>query len=716
MQSQLQMPWQIERDENVAANDAYLAETQRLRAALPQPYQQPAPDGLRMQQLELFNFNDELFPFVNQYITGMPDYLSKYFVKRYMRIFSNAVNPSIGRREANTWIRTTMEKGILHRLENVMKRYPSAVAVNYQKFGRVIGLDEFSDEQVENSSKTIAHEVKFLINEFQEKYIEKRAGTIDDENEIQQIINALYKKVAYYTLQQGVTPPHYDTFQKGLLDDKRMDTAILKMQSQSWWHSRLLRLRNVIQEHACIAVGQVQKKASPYVSYQTLQRWKEQKRKNREFFKQMELVNVDDDSERIGLDEMFYKTVSNPSVRRCELMVRMRGFEETAKAFGYAGEFYTLTAPSAYHAVHSQGGFVKKWNFSSPIDTHRYLCNVFARIRSSLDRKGVKTFGFRVVEPHHDGTPHWHLLLFMEQEHVQIVRDTFRHYALLECPDEPGAAEHRFTAKAIDWDKGSATGYIAKYIAKNIDGYACEDDKDEETGESLRDMAKNVSAWASHWRIRQFQQIGGAPVTVWRELRRKHGEPVNGDQSLSELITAADVGDWQQYINLQGGPFVKRNELQARTAYEDRKPNQFGEISKKIIGFFNQKLASCPIFTRLKQYQLVKKTAQPAQATERSEANISARSAPWSSVNNCTEQKISNSGVDGRMDLNLGISARLSGLISKKIGWILNKKIRLTEEQLHELDKNGEVRLNNGRILSAEYGEVRFIGDKNGKH
>lgn len=46
-----------------------------------------------------------------------------------------------------------------------------------------------------------------------------------------------------------------------------------------------------------------------------------------------------------------------------------------------------------------------------------------------------------------------------------------REYALLEDSNEPGAQQYRFKVELIHPNKGSAVGYIAKYISKNIDGF-----------------------------------------------------------------------------------------------------------------------------------------------------------------------------------------------------------------------------------------------------
>lgn len=84
-------------------------------------------------------------------------------------------------------------------------------------------------------------------------------------------------------------------------------------------------------------------------------------------------------------------------------------------------------------------------------------------------RNGARN-GFLLVEPHHDRAPHRHLMLFVELEQKMRMVEIMRDYALLEERDEPGAQEARFEAVDIDHYRGSATGYIVKYICKNIDG------------------------------------------------------------------------------------------------------------------------------------------------------------------------------------------------------------------------------------------------------
>lgn len=64
---------------------------------------------------------------------------------------------------------------------------------------------------------------------------------------------------------------------------------------------------------------------------------------------------------------------------------------------------------------------------------------MFARARARLGREGTGVYGFRITAPHHDGTPHWNLLLFVEKQNTQNLIDVSCHYAMEESPDERGA-------------------------------------------------------------------------------------------------------------------------------------------------------------------------------------------------------------------------------------------------------------------------------------
>ncbi|MCP6617963.1 replication endonuclease, partial [Klebsiella pneumoniae] len=92
---------------------------------------------------------------------------------------------------------------------------------------------------------------------------------------------------------------------------------------------------------------------------------------------------------RTSLLDKVMGSVSNPKIARHELMVRMRGFEDMANEMGLVGMFYTLTAPSRYHATHVHSGKRNdKYCNASPRKTQKYLCNVWSRVRAKWGREG----------------------------------------------------------------------------------------------------------------------------------------------------------------------------------------------------------------------------------------------------------------------------------------------------------------------------------------
>lgn len=585
-------------------------------------WERKAPNDLTIAERQLWDKFPYEYNYFHPFFKNTPLFIGGYFARKYAKLYQDK-----GSKTANTYLR----KSGLTRCNQVQQQY--AINKNSRSFviqnfyEQLISIPFRDKIEVEKLGEKIAAYMQDLIINY----------LATEEFNLRAHERATYELVIYEFVLEQVRPlkinlPYRRDYEAGKISNHQITIALAKLSHAAFWQSKLKTIWAFQREHLAIAAGQVQKASSPYASRVCVGEWKEQKRKNREWLKSQCIENAET-GEQFELVLQVDKSNANPAIRRCELMIRMRGFEDIADEMGYCGAFITLTAPSKYHSVHAKGGFVENWQGNNPRDTQAYLCSVWAKIRAKLNREKIKIFGFRVAEPHHDGTPHWHILVFMLPEHKDKVERIMRAYALEEDGAEPGAQENRFKFVDIEKEKGSATGYIAKYISKNIDGYALDDETDDETGQNLKDMAKAVTAWASRWRIRQFQQIGGAPVTVWRELRRLGSKKVD-DQVIDPVLAAADVGDWAAYTELQGGAMVERKDLRVRISYEDTQ-NQFEESVQKIKGVFSPLVGAASfVCTRLIKWLIVSK--------KRSDSD------PRSSVNNCTAVK--NQPTDDRRE------------------------------------------------------------------
>lgn len=572
------------------------------------------------------------------------------FIQRVVMGTITSLEQTNGVKRANMYLTKNFVERIFPRLNLVNSKYrieetrPDNVIFQWA-FNH---LPDLSTEKIDALAEDIAQFVAMELSKVSE---EATAQNLSDFK----TAAAMFSRVRGIAKDMRQDLP---TKRKKKLSLEDMTPVIARLYSPDWWKKRLRRYAAIWREHLYIAFGQVSKKTSPYASRKTILEWREQKRRTREFLKSMELE--DEEGNRISLIDKYDASVSNPAIRRCELMTRIRGFENICEELGYAGEFYTITAPSRYHATNVHGHRNQKWDGTSPSGTQKYLCNIWAKIRAKLARKEISIFGIRVAEPHQDGTPHWHMLMFMKPEHVDTVRQVIADYAMDEDAYElrnDRARKARFHVEPIDPDKGSATGYIAKYISKNIDGFALDDETDDESGKPLREMAASVSAWAARWRIRQFQFIGGAPVTVYRELRKlDENETALGlSVEFAAAHHAAYWSNWADYTNAQGGPFVKRAELAVKNWYESREElSAFGEEVVRIRGVYDAQVGSgCPIITRLVEWKIVPKRAVDL-AVDLSGANAT----PWSSVNNCTGP------FDGPQDDRIGSDFEITDLQS----------------------------------------------------
>lgn len=400
-------------------------------------------------------------------------------------------------------------------------------------------------------------------------------------------------------------------------DGKTMTEAgkLARLKCRAFWRRVLRKVHARTVEQCAIALGLVHGKEDAYISRESLRIQQARAAANAAML--ANTIAVGEDGQEMTLASVAERSVSNPTIRRGELMTRVAGFELCADQLGHVKRWAVLTLPSKYHKfLQIENGPVvenRKYRGIKPREAQQVLAQQWRKCCAWWERQGLRVYGFRTTEPHKDGTPHWNVLCFfapmtervqlkkvckIERQAVPVFDEGLLNYFLnYDSPEEHGAKKVRVRIEAIDNSKGSAAAYIAKYISKGIDGKGLDVDL---WGNPIERSAAAVVAWSKVWGIRQFQQIGGPPVTVWRELRKVNPENVGSASetahNLREAMAAVNLRmdspdekmavAWQRYTTTQGGPCAKRKGWTVRMLQARRQePNRYGEaMAARVVG------------------------------------------------------------------------------------------------------------------------------------
>ena len=620
--------------------------------------------GAKMAR-EQQRFNPDLVILAD--VSAEPSHISKPLLER-IKYFNGLGRPQAYSRYLRETVRPCLER--LARARDSQVSASFRFMASHEGLEGLLVLPEMNQDQVKRLSTLVAAHMSMCL--------EAACGDLYSTDDVKpEEIRQAWEQVAAEAMRLDVIPPAFERLRRKKRRRKPVPYELIpgslaRMLCADWWYRKLWQMRCEWREEQLRAVCLVNKKASPYVSYEAVIHKREQRRKSLEFFRSHELTN--DQGDTLDLEDVVNASASNPAHRRNEMMACVKGLELIAEMRGDCAVFYTITCPSRFHATLNNGRPNPKWTSATVRQSSDYLVDTFAAFRKAMHKAGLRWYGVRVAEPHHDGTVHWHLLCFMRKKHRKAITELLRKFAIREDREELGNnTGPRFKSELINPRKGTPTSYIAKYISKNIDGRGLANEVSKETGKSLRDNAENVNAWASLHRVQQFRFFGIPGRQAYRELRLLAGQakrdlpplkpvpgkpeltpeilvalanarPVIGNPRLDAVLAAADAGCFATYIMAQGGVLVPRKHHLVRTAYElNDEPSTYGDHGIRIYGVWSP-IQEGRICTHAVKWKMVRKAVdvdlQEASADQ-------GASAPWTRGNNCPlVEKMNDSEAD----------------------------------------------------------------------
>lgn len=210
--------------------------------------------------------------------------------------------------------------------------------------------------------------------------------------------------------------------------------------------------------------------------------------------------------QKFSLKDCIISSNHSPKRYHGEIQNRINTLDKEAKKAGLTPVFLTLTLPSEFHSMkHNKAGFLvpnQKYNGLSPKESVKVLTKMFAKLRHDRSLKELskeQRMYYRVNEPHKDGTPHTHILLFIPSNRINRVENAFNRL---------------FNRKGNKFEKNirNAASYVMKYINKTL----------PLSKEQFSEDDEYLNAWYVYNRINRFcSSRSTAPMYLYRILHHR---------------------------------------------------------------------------------------------------------------------------------------------------------------------------------------------------
>lgn len=303
-----------------------------------------------------------------------------------------------------------------------------------------------------------------------------------------------------------------------------------------WFKKVLLKRERQITDFVYMMWQKIGSSAMPVISDAVLQSKNRQNQLAEKYAKEHEFATEIDQT---PVSMPFAETASSAKKRSSKLYVRAVGLEKYCTKRCLQGFFVTLTLPGQYHPNPTKGQ--NTWNGITPAESHDELQRKWRQFQREFGRKFGKVLGVRVEEPHQDGCPHWHLLIYVDSSKEAPLRELFGRF----FGDETAAK-----VEPIDPQKGKGATYIMKYILPVLQ-------TESDT------LAARYQAHRATWgkRAVQFFDRPGSS-TLWDQMRRiklDSKEFRELSDYARKMHEAACSNDYCQFLCLLDGNVLKRS-------------------------------------------------------------------------------------------------------------------------------------------------------------